>query len=89
MKIRRISFYIILLVGFFTSTTSCDGQRKSKKQKENTVEPGVRVPGIDQTIWAIYQDKDSNYWFGSKTNGVYFYNGQHLKTNHCKRRIGK
>ena len=45
----------------------------------NSYDIGVTVTQIDKTIWTIYQDKKSNYWFGSKENGVYYYNGQRLK----------
>lgn len=45
----------------------------------NSYDIGVNVTQIDKTIWTIYQDKKSNYWFGSKENGVYYYNGQRLK----------
>lgn len=54
----------IFLVSFFVS---------------NSYDIGLTVTQIDKTIWTIYQDKKSNYWFGSKENGVYYYNGQHLK----------
>ncbi len=54
----------IFLVSFFVS---------------NNIDTGVTVTQLDKTIWTIYQDKKSNYWFGSKENGVYFYNGQRLK----------
>ena len=45
----------------------------------NSCDIGVTVTQLDKTIWTIYQDKKSNYWFGSKQNGVYYYNGQRLK----------
>ena len=48
----------IFLVSFFVS---------------NSYDIGVTVTQIDKTIWTIYQDKKSNYWFGSKENGVYYY----------------
>ena len=54
----------IFLVSFFVS---------------NSYDIVVTVTQIDKTIWTIYQDKKSNYWFGSKENGVYYYNGQRLK----------
>ena len=54
----------IFLVSFFVS---------------NSYDIGVTVTQIDKTIWTIYQDKKSNYWFGSKENGVYYYNGHRLK----------
>lgn len=71
--------YTILLICFFSTFSSCNGQNNSKTQKEKTIEVGVTVPNLDKTIWAIYQDKNTNYWFGSKENGVFFYNGQQIK----------
>ena len=54
----------IFLVSFFVS---------------NSYDIGVTVTQIDKTIWTIYQDKKSNYWFGSKENGVFYYNGQQIR----------
>ena len=45
----------------------------------NSYDIGVNVTQIDKTIWTIYLDKKSKYWFGSQENGVYYYNGQRLK----------
>lgn len=74
-----MSLYAILLISFFSTFTSCNGQNNSKTQQEKTIEIGITVPSLDKTIWAIYQDKSTNYWFGSKENGVYYYNGQQIK----------
>ena len=60
----KMMLLTIFLVSFFVS---------------NSYDIGVNVTQIDKTIWTIYQDKKSNYWFGSKENGVYYYNGQRLK----------
>lgn len=68
----------ISLISFFTTFTSCNGQNNSKTRDES-IEIGVTVFQIDKTIWVIYQDKKSNYWFGSKENGVFYYNGKLLK----------
>jgi ligand-binding sensor domain-containing protein len=77
-KIQMI-LYTILLIIFFSTFTSCNGQNNSKTQQEKIIEIGIPVPSLDKTIWAIYQDKSTNYWFGSKENGVYYYNGQKIK----------
>lgn len=71
--------YTIVLIIFFSTFTSCSGQNNSRIQQQKTIEVGVAVSIIDQTIWAIYQDKGTNYWFGSKENGVFFYNGQQIR----------
>lgn len=39
---------------------------------------GNPVSVVDQSIWTIYQDKKSNFWFGSKENGVFRHDGQEL-----------
>ncbi len=75
----KIASYTILVIIFFSAFTSCNGQNRSKTKEEKTNEIGITVSQLDQTIWAIYQDKKSNYWFGSKENGVFYYNGQQLK----------
>ncbi|MAX81792.1 MAG: hypothetical protein CL843_16640 [Crocinitomicaceae bacterium] len=79
MNKGQMTIFSILLISFFTTFTSCDGHKNSKTQKEQTIDVGVTVSSIDKTIWAIYQDKNTNYWFGSKNNGVYIYNGQQIK----------
>ena len=60
----KLTLLTIFLVSFFVS---------------NSIDTGVTITQLDKTIWTIYQDKKSNYWFGSKENGVYYYNGQRLK----------
>jgi ligand-binding sensor domain-containing protein len=60
----KLTLLPIFLVSFFVSSS---------------IDTGVTVTQLDKTIWTIYQDKKSNYWFGSKENGVYYYNGQRLK----------
>ncbi len=74
-----MTIFIITLISFFTIFSSCNGQNNSKTQEEKKTEIGVPVSQLDNTIWAIYQDKKSNYWFGSKENGVFYYNGKQLK----------
>lgn len=78
MKTIKMALYAISLISFFIIFTSCKGQNNSKTPEE-TIEIGVTVPQLDKTIWVIYQDKTSNYWFGSKENGVFYYDGQHIK----------
>lgn len=72
-----MTILVFFLLSFFSSFTSCNGQNNSKKEK--TIEVGVTAPSIDKTIWAIYQDKSTNFWFGSKNNGVFLYDGQKIK----------
>jgi ligand-binding sensor domain-containing protein len=76
-KINK-TFLFIYLISLFTTFTSCNGRNNHKTLNEST-EIGLTGLQIDPTIWAIYQDKKSNYWFGSKDNGVFYYDGQLLK----------
>lgn len=70
--------YAISLISFFITFNSCKDQINTKI-KEETLEVGVTVSQLDKTIWTIYQDKKSNFWFGSRANGVFYYDGQQLK----------
>ena len=74
-----MTLYNILLTIFSLTFNSCEGQNNSQTRQGETVEVGVMVPDLDKTIWAVYQDKSSNYWFGSKENGIFFYNGLQIK----------
>ncbi|MGH1338960.1 MAG: ligand-binding sensor domain-containing protein [Aureispira sp.] len=71
----------ILMISITTLSPSCKRQSNAPDptiSKQN-IELGISVSKLDKTIWSIYQDKQSNFWFGSKDNGVFFYNGQLLK----------
>jgi hypothetical protein len=50
----KMALYAILLISFFSTFTSCNGQNNSKTQEEKTIEIGITVPRFDKTIWAIY-----------------------------------
>ena len=46
---------------------------------KKTMELGKSVTQLNTTIWSIYQDRQSNFWFGSRENGLFFYNGKDLR----------
>lgn len=60
--------------------SSCKGQSNPQNSKisKNPIELGKAVSKLDNTIWDIYQDKKSNFWFSSKENGVFYYDGERL-----------
>ncbi len=68
-------FIVLSLLIILLPFSSC----KEQSNSQISVEPGKTVSPLDKTIWTIYQDQKSNYWFGSKENGLYFYNNRHLK----------
>jgi ligand-binding sensor domain-containing protein len=74
----KMTLRSLCLISFFATFSCCNGQNKSKSQDKSS-DIGLTVSQIDKTIWAIYQDKRSNFWFGSKANGVFYYNGQQIK----------
>lgn len=76
---KKVTSCLFLL--FAVTFSSCTGQIKSQNSgnPETTNVSGQLVDELDPTIWSIYQDKNSNFWFGSKDNGVYFYNGKELR----------
>ena len=68
LTIVTSSFFLIL------NTISCSGQNKSKTVKSED-SFGTIVTELPQRIWAIFQDKNDNYWFGSNGYGVYMFDG--------------
>lgn len=70
----------VLLLGILLLFYSCNNQNDTSRhlsKKPNTL--GRNVTNLNVTIWSIYQDKKSHFWFGSKDNGVYHYDGKHLR----------
>lgn len=71
----------ILFFGMFCLLCACKGQAESE-QKIATLKLGSAGALVDQlpnSIWAIYQDRDSNYWFGSNGEGVFRYDGKEIR----------
>ena len=58
----------------------CHTQKDISKSEatENNRRLGKAVSEMNETIWFIYQDKKSNYWFSSKEKGVFSYDGKEL-----------
>lgn len=70
------SIKIILLILFSSTFLSCKGQGKSEKQ---LIKIGKKVLNFDNRIWAVFQDSQNNYWFGSNGKGLYLFDGKILK----------
>ncbi len=67
-----------LLLAVLSIFTACKGQEKHLSITNNQSKIGKTVLNLDQEIWSIYQDKNKNYWFGSKNNGVFQYDGKNI-----------
>lgn len=76
MKIMRL--YTFLWLSILTLFTSCNGQHKNANPSKELIERRDIVKELGKNIMVIYQDKKSNYWFGSWETGVYKYDGKTL-----------
>lgn len=76
---RLTKIFLLLLIS--SSFQSCNGQTKSElKQKETKItEIGKIVSELDNQIWVVFQDKRGDFWFGSNSTGIYFYDRNELK----------
>lgn len=76
-----IIFHLFFILGISIVFTACKGQESSPTTTapQKAMELGSIVTELNATIWDIYQDQQSNFWFGSKDHGVYFYNGNTLR----------
>lgn len=79
-EMKILVFNLILHLGIYMSFSSCKGQSNPQNSKisRHSIELGKTVSKLDNTIWNIYQDKKSNFWFSSKENGVFYYDGKGL-----------
>ncbi|MBK8193795.1 MAG: hypothetical protein IPK76_11545 [Lewinellaceae bacterium] len=71
---------IILLFSIGMTFPSCTGQgyTDTAQTQINQKPTGKIVAELDPKATLIFQDKRNNYWFGSKENGVYKYDGKSL-----------
>lgn len=76
----NLPYKLLLLIGVLIIVFACNRKPSSKQTKTTakTTSVGKVVTVIDPSIWVIYQDKKANFWFGSKENGVFRYNGQQI-----------
>lgn len=77
---KHLSWNLALIISLIWSFSACKSQVTRLETTTSTTAPqlGQEVSEIDDTIWDIYQDQKSNYWFSSKEKGVFRYDGQSL-----------
>lgn len=72
--------YTLLFFSLTILLSSCNGQTASYANRSEDVHAiyssADTVSELGKNIMVIYQDKKSNYWFGSWENGVYRYDGK-------------
>ena len=66
------TFFAIFIFFSLTIVFSCKGQN------DTTSQIGSDVPKMEKDIMIIFQDSKGNFWFGSRENGVYRYDGKTL-----------
>jgi len=77
MNIPTFVFFLNIL----TLLTSCNGQTTTQSENSaNSASIGHTVNELGKDIILVYQDKKDNYWFASKNDGLYKYDG--IKTIH-------
>jgi ligand-binding sensor domain-containing protein len=79
-KTKRVVITNLLLLLIATSLLSCNGQGQSELRKHGRgdVATGKVVSTLDDKIWKVFQDSRGHYWFGSKDNGLYHFDGNKL-----------
>lgn len=79
MKSIPLALSTFLLIGVLTTFTSCKGQNSSTSENasiQSTIHLGDTVLRLGDKLWCVFQDKKSNYWFGSNGEGVFHYDGK-------------
>jgi ligand-binding sensor domain-containing protein len=84
---KKINTSILLLLSIYL--ISCQGGKNTKvlqnseaglqslhKKRAKAGRITTKTFEIDKNIRSIFQDKKGNYWFGTNSAGVYFYNGK-------------
>ena len=73
---------ILLLIIFLPAFYSCNSQNASQltngnsSGKNSSIAIGDTVGGLSDSIMIIFQDKKNIYWFGSRGQGVFRYDGK-------------
>lgn len=77
LNITGILFYCVMIIFSSCKGQSVPGNETPSPEKENTVSvTGKVVSEMDSSAVLIYQDRQDNYWFGSKEGGVYRHDGK-------------
>ena len=70
MNIPTVIFFLNIL----TLLTSCKGQTTTQSENAaNSMSIGDTINELGKDIELVYQDKNDNYWFACKNDGVYKY----------------
>lgn len=78
-SLNTILFFSVLIL-FTNCKRQSPAQKHSNILHEEIVIPslGDTVSEMDKNLMLIYHDQQNNYWFGSKMQGVYKYDGSNI-----------
>ena len=79
MNINPIKIFLLIII--LSIFSSCKGQEKAESKiiEIKSFDIGKTVSNLDERIWAVFQDSQDNYWFGSNGRGLYHFDGNVLK----------
>ena len=59
--------------------TSCKTNIETKTNQGPKTAKENLVSSMDHQLWSVFQDQAGNYWFGSRDNGVFQYDGKQIR----------
>ena len=72
MKLNTLLLFYILSI-----LTSCNGQNSTINANHNsTVILGDTVSELSKSIWIVFQATNGDYWYGSDTDGAFYFDGK-------------
>ncbi|MCI5055998.1 MAG: hypothetical protein MRY83_07805 [Flavobacteriales bacterium] len=74
VKLQRADLCTFFSIVTMLACLSCNVQNTSQVFNESVSETKLQSTEIDSSIWVVYQDSKSNFWFGSKDKGAYRFN---------------
>ena len=72
------SIIILILITASSQFPSCGGPARNKNDEGSTTISPTTDLSIANRFTSVYQDRSGNYWYGSKRDGLYHYDGQRL-----------
>lgn len=77
-----MKFNLVIFISILTLLTSCQGQTNTQTtflaKVTGTLTAGDTVSALSRNIMVIYQDRKTNYWFGSWQDGLFKYDGKSI-----------
>jgi len=72
------SFIQLIIITASSQFLSCDGPARNKNDEGSTTLTHTTDLSIADRFTSVYQDRSGDYWFGSRRDGLYHYDGLQL-----------